>query len=85
MMNEGIVLIHGDASCGLRLKLCNLFENCMDKTPCIWLGYGNSHTIGTYHVLNPKTKQVMLTQEAVFIKSLIFMRGKTIKKKKRLQ
>ena len=40
--------------------------------PCTWLGYADSHAIGTYHMQNPKTRQVILTQDAVFMKKSYF-------------
>ena len=40
--------------------------------PCMWLGYANSDTISTHHVLNPKMKQVMLTKDEVLMKTSNF-------------
>ena len=45
--------------------------------PCIWLGHANSHDA---EIPNPKTTQLMLTQDAVFKKSLTSMTKMTINK-----
>ena len=52
---------------------------------CIWLGYANSHDIGTYCVLNLKTKQVMLTQVAVFMKKAYFQDENESKQKENIE
>ena len=40
--------------------------------PGIWLRYAKSHAFSTYQVLNPKTRQLMLTQDAIFEKKSYF-------------
>ena len=51
-------------------------------TPCIWLA--NSHAIGTYPVLSPKIRQLMLTQIAVFMKKSYFHDEKDDKQKEKI-
>ena len=51
-------------------------------TPCIWLA--NSHAIGTYPVLSPKTRQLLLTQIAVFMNKSYFHDEKDDKQKEKI-
>ena len=37
-------------------------------TPRIWVGYTKNHPTGTYWIFNPKTKQIILTQDVTFLR-----------------
>ena len=39
--------------------------NC--RSPGIWIGYVDGHPTGTYWVLNPKTKKIILNQDITFL------------------
>ena len=36
-------------------------------TPGIWVSYAEGHPIGTYQILNPKTKKIILIQDVTFL------------------
>ena len=57
-------------NCDEANKLQKKLEN--HAIHCRWLRYDDSHAIDIYHVLNLKTRQVMLTQDAFFMKKLYF-------------
>ena len=83
--NEFIIIAKFGEKCIImkQEKLRPKLENC--AILCIWLGYADFHAIGIYHVLKPKTRQVMLIQDAVFKKEFYFDDENDSKKKKKLK
>ena len=37
-------------------------------TPGIWVGFAESHQVGTYSMYNPKTKKIILIKDVTFLK-----------------
>ena len=33
----------------------------------MWVGYAAEHAVGTYRVLNPETRKILLTRDVIFL------------------
>ena len=38
------------------------------RKTCMWLGYARNHAAGTYHVLNLKTRKIIITRDVIFLR-----------------